>query len=291
MIRLVAALSLLLPGLALAQVSLTVNGQASATISTGDCSAQLPVTWTLTSTGYVSGDMAFWATTGTCGDAAAAGDFTYDSDTVSQTVLQVTRTGGFNVKVSDLPMFSQADGGYCGSVGTNRTVKLCAAVSIATSQYVAATITKVSSPPTITYDTEPPGAPSLDDVVAMDKALIVKFSTATGSTLVRFEVRPQGSVDFTPSESISGESSSATLSGLVNDTTYDVQATAEDAAGNVSGPSNLVSGTPVRSDGFFAVYRRAGGTGMGGCTMAGGGSLAVLGLLAAAGSVLRRRRS
>jgi MYXO-CTERM domain-containing protein len=289
MIRLVAALSLLLPGLALAQISMTVNGQSSMTVSTGDCATEVPVTWTLSTAGYVSSDLSFWATTGTCGDAAAAGDVSYDS--VSQTTLLTTRSNSFVVKVTDLPMFSSSDGGYCGSVGTNRTVKICAAISIATSSYVAATVTKVSSPPTIVYDTEPPGPPSLDDVVAMDKALIVKFSVATGTTLVRFEVRPQGGTDFTPSESVSGDSTAVTLPGLDNDTTYDVQAVGEDAAGNVSDPSNLISGTPVRSDGFFAVYRRSGGTGNGGCTMAGSGTLAVLGLLAAAGFVFRRRRS
>lgn len=61
------------------------------------------------------------------------------------------------------------------------------------------------------------------------------------------------------------------LTGLVNGVTYRVKATVTDAAGNVSGDSNLVDATPVKSNGLFDKYIEDGGEERGGCAATGGG--------------------
>ena len=79
--------------------------------------------------------------------------------------------------------------------------------------------------------------------------------------------------------------SSARIVNLVNGTTYDVRARAEDGAGNISEGSEVFPGTPRKTLGFWANYRARGGTERG-CAAAGGAPMLFAALLA-----LRRKRS
>ncbi|RYZ39393.1 MAG: hypothetical protein EOO71_20255 [Myxococcaceae bacterium] len=77
--------------------------------------------------------------------------------------------------------------------------------------------------------------------------------------------------------------------GLINGVTYRVRAKLEDEAGNVSGLSAAVEGTPVKSNGLFDAYKDANGQEQGGCASTGGG-LAGGAVLAALGIWLSSRR-
>ena len=291
MTRPAALLALVLPGLALAQtgamITLTVGGSDQAAASAGDCNKLFQVAWTATAVGVTpTSELSFWATTGNCDDKPAAGDKTYSSVPLATWTQQ--RSDSFNIVVKDLPMFGQADGGAaCGSTGIEKTVKLCAAFSYLL--YTTTTWVRVSSPPTITYDTVPPSPPAIDELSPQDQALIARFTASSDSTFVHFELRAQGDVDFQPSVDAPGTSTSARIAGLANGTTYDVRATAEDAAGNFSEPSEIASGTPIFTEGFWSIYRKEGGSGTGGCA-AGGGAFGLAGAVFLARLVIRRRR-
>jgi uncharacterized protein (TIGR03382 family) len=85
---------------------------------------------------------------------------------------------------------------------------------------------------------------------------------------------------------ISAGQSTTTVSGLTNGVTYFVRLVAEDAANNVSDPSNVETGTPQASSGFFGAYRADGGPPPG-CSAAPGAVVLALAALWLA----RRRRS
>ena len=133
-----------------------------------------------------------------------------------------------------------------------------------------------------------PVAPTIDAVAVQDSALLVKFSSTSADTsVIHFYARAQGSTEFVEKgELASTAGSSIRISGLTNNTTYDIAATAEDAAKNVSDLSEIFSATPRLTKGFFARYRDAGGADKGGCQ-----SVAGIPLLFAGGLwFLRRKR-
>jgi hypothetical protein len=290
-----ASLLLLLSSLAVAQttgVTLTVDGSDSVAISPSGCGESLTVSWTAQAGAIPCSELTFWSTTGECGEAAAAGDKSYDA--IPKDVWPTKGTSTFTIKVSELPMFTASDAGFtCGTLGDERKVKLCA-FFVYSSFACGSNETKVkgTAPPTITYDAKAPDAPVIE-VLSRDSALTVKLSASDDSETVNIEARVAGEGEFQVMETVASATSDAKITGLSNNVLYEVRAVAFDAAENESAPSEIVTGTPIRTEGFFSDYRNSGGRDQGGCTSAPGGMLlwlaAVVGL-AAGGRFLRRGR-
>lgn len=247
------------------------------------CNAEVRVDWTSTITLNLCSDMRLWVTELECGEKPGATDVSFTS--VSQADL-AKLTGNFNVKLSELPGFKYGDAGViCGTEGVEKSHRICGSVSVTNLSSVC-TVQSTSSLSAI-YDTRPPVSPTIDEVNAQDGALALKVTASSDAIIVRVEVRPQGTADFVERASFSPTSgSSVRISGLTNGTTYDVQARSEDAASNRSAPSELVSGTPELTKGFWARYRDAGGAQQGGCQAVHGFPL----LLAGGLWLLQRRK-
>jgi hypothetical protein len=82
---------------------------------------------------------------------------------------------------------------------------------------------------------------------------------------------------------------STTITGLVNNVTYDVSVYALDVAGN-PGPAGTTTGTPQPVDDFWHLYKKMGGQETGGCGAGAGGALALLAAATAALRATRRRK-
>lgn len=271
-------------------VSLKYSSQDATTytFNAGSCTSKVQVTWSLGSSIYTPcSDLTFWSTAGACGETPGASDVRYQ--TVTQADAIALRTDTFDVPLGELPGFKGATdaGTTCGTEAIEVPHQICGAVKFPTGTAGACTVSQASSL-TLTYDTKPPVSPVIESVGAQDGALKVKVSATSETQTVHVDVREQGSADFREKAKITiASSTTATVSGLVNGTTYDVQARAEDAAGNISAPSELAAGTPRRTLGFWARYQDAGGGQRGGGCAATDG----LPLLIAGGLwMLRRKR-
>jgi hypothetical protein len=109
------------------------------------------------------------------------------------------------------------------------------------------------------------------------------LSTGPDSTVSSFSVGPT--------------SSSATISGLTNGTSYAVAVTAQDAFLNNGTISNLVCDTPITLNDFFETYRNDGGQAGGGfCSLenlgapAGGATFAIVSFATLLALTRRRER-
>ncbi|MBE2250378.1 MAG: hypothetical protein IAE78_12610 [Myxococcus sp.] len=216
-------------------------------------------------------NMRIWATSGSCGNEPAAADFEYAA--VNPLIITSTRAGSFTVNIDELPGFKEGTTTPCGGASTlTLEHKICAAVpaslqcfGLQTPQTVTASALRVI------YDAQPPNAPIISEVLAQDKALKVAFSVSSDTAQVVPFVRPQGATDFSQRSTVSlGAGRELVIDGLLNGTTYDVKLRAIDGAGNESADSELDSGTPRRTVGFWGTYRAAGGTDTGGCSTGAG---------------------
>jgi hypothetical protein len=130
-----------------------------------------------------------------------------------------------------------------------------------------------------------PGAPA---VTPGNTRLYASWSAVTSSPAAT-QYRVQASTGGTVASTATTTGTSATLGGLSNGVTYQVEVRSVSAGGNVSGPSPATDGTPVASDDFWEHYVSAGGQEEGGCTTGGGaGLLALLGALALRAAGRRR---
>lgn len=288
-------LLLLAPLAARAQVTVTVNGGATASFSPSGCGNQFTVAWTLGGTVAPCSPFTGWVTSGTCGDAPGTGDHQFLS--VDQGALLTQRSGNATFTAAELPGFSGGDSGIaCGDV-TTRTWRICTYVETPGFTGFATTCgtnnQKLrSTSTTVSYDGEPPAAPTLEAVVSQDEGLRASVKGIPGDAVeVRVGTRLSGTdAVFTLSDraAISGDTVTVAVSGLRNDVEYEVVAYAVDAADNTSAGSEALRGTPRKTDGFFGQYRSLGGEERGGCASAPVSSLLPLaGLLLA---LARRRR-
>lgn len=299
-------LALLVPGVVLAQttgnyITLQYQSRDTVVLTSANCGGTVSVNFTAVSSGssLCETQMKAWITTGTtCGDAPAAGDLELNSPDISQ-----LRTGTLTFSVSLLPLFGGAgrDGGSsgCTSYAGEANMRLCAAFKYTTNgQCNPASIAKASTPLTVRFDNAPPPAPSIEEVVPLDRSLLVKVvpPDVKDVALIALEYRAlddAGVSDFAGGGSFAVSSTSGKITNLVNGTEYEVRAFAVDEAGNRSVlPSGSATGTPIYTNGFWDRYRDAGGQEQGGCAV-GGGDAAGLGLVLLAGLrfVSRRKRS
>jgi hypothetical protein len=275
-------------------VSIDVAGSNKATVGSGDCDATVPVTWRA---GVPVGtfsckDLDIWVTDQDCGDNyPASADVAHYKQygPFSTSLYTPAGSGSVLVAVKDLPGLnaSTTDGGItCGTQGVTRSYKVCAAFTLGGSFGCSSSPTVVrASAVTINYDAQPPAAPSIDAVSAQDSALSLALTVSSDVSQVHLYVRGPGEAEFSIADSIAAAITTPKIGGLTNGTTYELQAVAEDAAGNLSPASNIASGTPVKTRGFFGAYRLSGGHEQGGCGAAPG-----LLLLPLAAFALRRTR-
>jgi hypothetical protein len=131
-----------------------------------------------------------------------------------------------------------------------------------------------------------PAAPTNLTVKPGDGRLMLDWDAGDGgASAVEYwvVVRRAGTVEKRQPSS----GTSVTISGLQNETTYDVSVYALSAGENASLTPATGSGMPQEVDDFWDVYEGAGGGEQGGC---GAGGAGVAGLLAAAAALLTTRR-
>jgi uncharacterized protein (TIGR03382 family) len=269
------------------QVSLTfANATDTLSVGKGDCNSRRVVSWT--STGTACQELTLWLTEGTeCKETADQQTTRSVLTSIPQTTLNQTRQGTFEIDLSLLPFSNPTDSGTrsCGVGGLEQAFRVCGATKAIDSNVFGGTtcansVTK-ATPAKILYDANPPGAPSIEAVDGLDKALRVSVSEPAGTTTLKVYVKLADGTVVTSADQGVGQGDFE-VEDLENGVTYQLTATALDAAGNESSESEAVEGTPTKTNGFLEEYVNAGGKEMGGCGAAGGGVaggavLAVLG--------------
>jgi len=269
------------------QITIMVDGYSK--VSTRDCNSRHTVTWTMTVSDLVCSGPTFWITATNCGDGPVGDDIT-----LTPLPSQGDRQGSFTtVPLSQFPGFNGADGGSpCGG-RFNLTHNVCGSVKHSTICGTSGDIIyRAASPGIIEYRGKPPDPPQKPDLTPLDSALQVGWgSSPADAVTIHVQLREAGSpLDFRNVADPSATLSNVKVSGLQNNTTYEVRLTAEDSAGNVSDPSESAFATPVASAGFFGTYKQEGGQEQGGCGGLIPGALS-LPLILSGYRWLRRRRS
>lgn len=283
-----ALLLALLPAAALAQttgLTLQIQGQSSQTVSGSDCGATTQLTWSVGVTGVACSNLVLWATTGTCGSEPGTGDFQIAN--ISRATWSSQPSGTETLAISDLPISDGTDGGSCGAA-TEVTINLCGALTYASYDCSYGSQDVEASETTIVYDALPPAVPTVNAVTSLDSGLRVGLTIDSDTTRVDVQYREQGTSTWLSGGSLSSGEGGLTLKGLTNDVVYEVRARAIDAAGNQSDFSEIKTGTPTATAGFWAAYKNGGGTETGGCTAGGAGGL-LGGVLVLLGLVWRKR--
>lgn len=231
-----------------------------------NCTQTLSAQW-VASEAIACSEATFWTTEQTgCGSEPAAGDVRIES--VGQVLQgQVSAgTGTLSISVKDLPGF-RADGGVaCGAAAVEKSHRVCGVFQVPSTQLGCGSTTtpRTANAARIVYDTLAPEAPTLDSASARDGALGLAWTAPADAAVVYVEVKASVDVDFIRAQSVDSPRAEYILTGLSNDTAYDVRLVAADLSGNESPPSNVLSVTPLLSNGFWAQYRAAGGEASGG---------------------------
>ncbi len=260
------------------QISLP-NNEIDVRLKRTPCDDTHTVSWTYNSTAAVCDDLHFWIAD-SCADTVPT-DVTIIK-TVSKAEVTSSRGGTVSFSVSDLPIFQKGTA-TCPADGTEVTYKLCGLVP--TPGGVVGDCSTNSRVPqkssiSVTYDAKPPDAPSIDSVSPLDQALSVRLSVPSDASRARVHVEKADGTGARTVEQASGLTLFK-VDGLENNVTYQVTATAVDAADNESAVSEMLEGTPIHTLGFFDKYVGEGGQETGGCGAAaggltGGGVMAVL---------------
>jgi hypothetical protein len=293
--RALAAVLTLFGASAFAQINpliplqITYNNLSTYTYGADQCGGMVVATWTATLRGTPCNDMQVWITQGECGDApVTSGQNDQVLASVPSTVVLGIHTGTITVNLADVPTGNipypvSYDGGVdCGAANTELDYKLCAAIPLQSS---LTCIVNHATPLAIVYDTEPPTAPAITNLVVKDSALTVTVSNSSDTDFVYLQAMGGADTDFGhDTQIIVADTETGTIQGLQDGVSYQVRAYAVDAAGNASGFSDVQTATPLHSTGFWDAYRTAGG-GEQGCAAAGAGPV-LLGVL----MLLFRRR-
>jgi len=273
-----------------AQLGVTLTDSRYKTLSRADCAADpqetsnFSVSWNAALTTGVQ-ERVYLASSSACDDDAE------DIVELRALTTRTTQVGQFPAansteELSAATLFGFYDDACGGTEGISKSVYLCVRVyGDDTSKVVS------SGQVTFALDSQPPPAPTGVTASALDGGISVSWTASTGATRYAVTVASGATVVKTV-EIAGGNTTSTTVSGLVNGTAYTVTVTAYDDAGTDDDAANAatstgVSATPQLAQGFYDLYTAAGGTAGGGCSAAGGGLGAVIGLL----SLLRRRRA
>jgi uncharacterized protein (TIGR03382 family) len=278
---------LLLPLAALGQTSVTqpfviqVSGVSDVNLYPETCSQTLTGKWFSQVTATACDPMKLWATTGECQDAPGTNDVRFNDVPV---LSLGAGSGEFSVKVSTLPGFKDA-ATPCGGSPFELTHKVCGALSTASGLDCTFSTSRSivrATPANLYYDTQPPSTPTLDGITELDKALQIYFTATDDVVAIEVWIRAEGEADWTYVGDSTATTGSAVIQDLVNGTLYEVAIYALDASANASEASNVLTGTPRLTQGFWAAYQAAGGgdKGCGSSATGFGAPLLVLALLA-----------
>ena len=263
----------------------STTGTDTLSVGPGQCGERRTFNWRVS--GSACADLSLWLTRDTdCKESASAqsAGSTRELSSIPQATLRQSGSGTSNFLVSELPLFSSGDGGVaCGASGISETVRLCGATK-QSSDFLGTcsttTVVKATAPLKITYDTLAPGAPLIEAVNPLDRALQVQVSAPDDASEMRLVVTREGTEITSVRQGV--DQSRIEVKNLQNGVTYQLSAYAIDAAGNESLEAALAEGTPIKTLGFYEKYRESGGAETGGCGatgggMAGGALLSVLG--------------
>ncbi len=284
-----AALLLLLPTVALAQVTTTTGAVTIAESNDSDNAINIAEC-----NGSIADTLSFTWTVSTYSVIPTGGSFTlYVSDTSGCPLSTTTSTANTATIASSIPTNGSSSGSYSGvSVSSVlHSSGLTFSCSVPSTIFVCATTvdgsgavaTAVGS---IALDASVPPAPVVNDPSPGDQALGVSWSsgstvvdggtTGTAASYEVFVTTHGGAFPVNPSATVTSPSTSARVGGLVNGVLYDVVVYALSSGGNISAASNVVSGTPVHVDDFWSSYRNAGGKETGGCSHGAAGAIALV---------------
>jgi hypothetical protein len=282
------------------------SGSQITTLNRGQagCNDQVQVVWTTTglSSANACGSLQIWVTNSqTCADAPSSGtsaDGGVGTDLSIGTFSLASQTQGTatTFRVSDIP--GVAGGGGCSAAIDVRNA-ICA--SVAFRNTIGGTCGTLQAGNLIVrYDNVAPAPPSVGPLLAQDSRIIVPLGSGGDPDvvfyLVQYAINPTNPGDtpnWTTTPQIPATVTSYAINGLVNGTTYVVQAFSLDQVNNQSLASAQQTATPQATDGFWAQYKAAGGTETGGCSSTGSAlspALLALGALGVLGSLVRRRR-
>ena len=294
---------LLVPTVALAQttvtgpsVTLLVNGSDAGYANASQCNDSETVSYTLNTTAAPCDNFTAWITANTtCGNTPSGDDLTLGS--LPKGSITNNATGSFNFTVNTLP---RLDGG-CGAVEIQYL--LCGSFPYPVSNGITVSCNSSSNSysslvgsPSFRYDAVPPPPPTISDVEPLENALTVKCDTSSDTVTVDLEVRPEVGDGGSAADGGTGgfisvggfvAGTTAKITGLTNEVTYDIRAKALDGAGNESDYSPLAQGTPETLNGFWDVYQSEGGQ-TAGCSQSGMTPLWLVAVLPAL-FMLRRR--
>lgn len=285
MSRALLTAALLVPSLALAQVTVTETGDSpDGVVNIAECQgltnnrSTMSFRWTIAGTTFSQVEVRISDTSGcplpssnSTAQTASLGTFPNNTNTTS--IASTDALSRINIPTS-----------AC-TAGPNLTVNVCVIPRDALGNEVAgSTMTG-----TFLLDRFIPARPEQVSVTPGDRALRVSWPPVSGSLVTyRVEATPVGVPGASPIRSSESNDTSIRLGGLQIGQEYSVVVVSISEGGNESSPSDPVLGTPVEVDDFWRLYRNAGGAEEGGCSTTGAGSLALLAFVPFA---LRRRRS
>jgi uncharacterized protein (TIGR03382 family) len=255
---------LLLPLAAFGQTSelqpfiIQVSGVSDVVLYPETCGSTLTGKWLSQVTQTSCDPMKLWATTGECGDTPGTADVRFNDVPITSLALG---SGDFSIRVSTLPGFKDA-ATPCGGAGFELTHKICGALSVASGIDCTFSTSRSSvraTPANLIYDALPPPTPTLDGVSELDQALQIYFTAASEVVAIEVWIRADGETDWTYVGDTGATSRSSRIEDLINGVLYEVALYSLDASGNASEASNVLTGTPRLTQGFWSAYQSAGG--------------------------------
>ncbi|WP_224245935.1 MXAN_2561 family MXYO-CTERM-anchored protein [Hyalangium gracile] len=264
------------------------NNDDELRVPKGPCDLTRTVNWAHGITTLVCDDLKFWIAE-TCSDEPPSGTTLVDS--VAKEQVLTNRSGTVSFEVGELPLFKGGET-QCPAEGRQVEYKLCASIPIAgglSGDCSSNSKNYQKDDVDVTYDAQPPEAPSIERISPLDGALSVRVTVPDDTSELKLHIeRTDGSGGRDLRQS--SDQSLFKVENLENGVTYRLTATAVDAADNESAASEAQEGTPIHTLGFFDRYVEAKGQEMGGCGAAAGG-LASGWVLVALGFWLSSRRN
>jgi uncharacterized protein (TIGR03382 family) len=292
MLRTLAAVGALLPGLALAQVT---AGESSdfengddEIINIAECNTTTRSTfsfiWNFGSGTPVQAGLLKVSNTENC----PAQGTTENESVVTETLEEITSFQGTSDPIPAPDLVTRA-GFACNtpetSGGSLRSIFICATTGSGTTSTNLSVIVRL--------DNRVPPPPRVLSASPGNGALEVDWDASSGADRYRVVATPPAGSPHPTVTSPETKDTDRRITGLVNGVTYSVSVVAISIGGNPSNAeSNKVPGTPVQTSDFWRHYQnQPGAQEEGGCSTAGGGGSALLALLPLAAWLGGRRRS
>lgn len=218
--------------------------------------------------------------------------------TVSQTDLATLGSGTLNnlFKISSMPGL----GGTCPDA-VDISNAICGSLNYRAVGTTTCTTLGATNTPTLRYDAQPPRPPTVS-LIGQDAKIVVTLGANGETELLAYRVEyapmPPGDAgaSWITLSDLAATKSSVTIGdpanngGLVNGQKYVVRARSLDEVSNLSDFSAEQTATPQASNGFWAEYKSAGGSELGGCSTADATLPSLVGVLTVIATLLWRRR-